>query len=153
MFEMRQLTTRFYLKYILKKNLVQKLALFRITNKICKINPILNGRKTVIYTNKKLPHFSNIFRLILNSFYLKYILKKILVQKLALFRITNKICKINPILNGRKTVTYTNKKLPHFLNIFRLILNSFYLKYILKKVKVQKLLLLRVTKMAKLTQF
>ena len=67
--------------------MVQKLSLFRITNKICKINPILNGRKTVIYTNKKLPHFSNNFRLILNSFYFKNILKKVMVQKLLLFKV------------------------------------------------------------------
>ena len=67
--------------------MVQKLSLFRITNKICKINPILNNRQTVIYTNKKLPHFSNNFRLILNSFYFKNILKKVMVQKLLLFKV------------------------------------------------------------------
>ena len=87
---MRQLTTRFNLKYILKKNLVQKLALFRITNKICKINPILNGRKTVTYTNKKLPHFSNIFKAHSKQLLLKIYFEKVKVQKLLLLRVTKK---------------------------------------------------------------
>ena len=52
-----------------------------------------------------------------------------LVKKLSSFRVTNKIGKIIPILNGHKTVSYTNIKLPLFPNILRSILNSFYLKY------------------------
>ena len=84
----------------------------------------MNGHKTVSYTNIKLPHFPNILRSILNNFYFKNILKKILVKKFSLFKVTNKIGKINPILNGHKTVSYTNIKLPHFPNILRSILNS-----------------------------
>ena len=79
-----------------------------------KINATLNGHKTVNYTNIKLPCFPNILRSILNSFYLKNILKKILVKKFSLFKVTNKIVKINPILNVHKTVIDTNIKLPHF---------------------------------------
>ena len=79
-----------------------------------KINHILNGHKTVSYTNIKLPCFPNILRSILNNFYLKDILKKILVKKFSLFKVTNKIGKINPILNVHKTVSDTNIKLPHF---------------------------------------
>ena len=71
------------------------------------------------YTNIKLPHFPNILRSILNSFYFKNILKKILVTKFSLFKVTNKIGKINPILNGHKTVSYTNIKFPHFFLYIR----------------------------------
>ena len=88
-----------------------------------KFNPILNGHKSFNYTNIKLPHFPNIFRSILTSFYLKNILKYILVQKLSLLRVTNKIGKINPILNGHTTVSYPNIKLPKLPNILRSILN------------------------------
>ena len=59
---------------------------------------------------------SNILRSILNSFYFKNMLKKILVKKFTLFKVTNKIGKINPILYGHKSVSYANIKLPHFPN-------------------------------------
>ena len=93
-----------------------KFSLFRVTNKIGKINPILNGHKTISFTNIKLPHFPNILRSILNSFYLKNILKTFLVKKFSLFKVTYKIGKMNPILNGHETVSYTNIKLPYFPN-------------------------------------
>ena len=81
-----------------------------------KINPTLDSHKTVSFTNIKLPHFPDILRSILNSFYFKNILKQFLVIKFSLFKVTNKIGKINPILNGHKTVIYSNIKLPHFPN-------------------------------------
>ena len=51
---------------------------------------------------------------------------------LLLFEVTIKIGKINPILNSCKKASYKNIKLSHFPNIFISILDSFYLKIILK---------------------
>ena len=65
----------------------------------------MNDHKTGSYTNIKLHHFPNMLGSTVyleQLFYFKNILKYILVLKLLLFRVTNQIGKINPILNGPK---------------------------------------------------
>ena len=73
------------------------------------------------YKNIKLAHIPNIFRSFLNSFYFESILKYLLVKKLLLYRVTNKIGEINHILNNPKSVRYKNIKLDHFPNSLRSI--------------------------------
>ena len=76
--------------------------MFKVTNKIGKINPILNGHKTVSYTNIKLPHFPNTLGSILNSFYFKNIFKISFGSEAFAAYSYNQIDKINLILNSPK---------------------------------------------------
>ena len=80
--------------------LVLKFSLFRVTNKIGKINPILNVNTTVIQILNCLT-FLTCWGLFWSTFTFKYIKNKFWIRRFC-YREYNQIVKINPILNSPK---------------------------------------------------